>query len=64
MLVLFNCIIVMFNYIKDGEFDIIEGMHSSDERLRKIVMDKITPKSRDEQEIAYCSWTYKGRQSW
>ena len=54
----------MFNYIKDGEFDIIEGMHSSDERLRKIVMDKITPKSRDEQEIAYCSWTYKGRQSW
>lgn len=28
MLVLFNCIIVMFNFIKDGGFDIIEGMHS------------------------------------
>lgn len=28
MLVLFNCIIVMFNYIKDRRVDIIEGVHS------------------------------------
>ncbi len=30
----------------------IEGIFTSDERLKKIVMDKTTPKSRDEQEIA------------
>jgi len=30
----------------------IEGIYTSDERLKKIVMDKTTPKSRAEQEIA------------
>ena len=30
----------------------IEGIYTSDERLKKLVMDKTTPKSRAEQEIA------------
>ena len=30
----------------------IEGIYISDEQLRKIVLEKTTPKSRDEQEIA------------
>ena len=30
----------------------IEGIYTSDERLKKLVRDKTTPKSRDEQEIA------------
>ena len=30
----------------------IEGIYTSDERLRKIVMDKTSPKSRSEREIA------------
>ncbi len=30
----------------------IEGIYTSDERLKLIAMDKTTPKSRDEQEIA------------
>lgn len=30
----------------------IEGIYTSDEQLRKIVFDKTTPKTRDEQEIA------------
>lgn len=30
----------------------MEGIYTSDEQLRKIVMDKTTPRSRDEQEIA------------
>jgi Fic family protein len=30
----------------------IEGIYTSDERLKKLVMDKTTPKSRQEQEIA------------
>ena len=30
----------------------IEGIYTSDEQLRKIVLDKTTPKNRDEQEIA------------
>ena len=30
----------------------IEGIYTSDEQLRKIVLEKTTPKSRDEQEIA------------
>lgn len=30
----------------------IEGIYTSDERLKKIVLDKTTPKSRNEQEIA------------
>ena len=30
----------------------IEGIFTSDERLKKLVTDKTTPKSRDEQEIA------------
>lgn len=30
----------------------IEGIYTSDERLKKLVMDKTTPKSRVEQEIA------------
>ena len=30
----------------------IEGIYTSDERLKKIVKDKTTPKTRDEQEIA------------
>jgi len=30
----------------------IEGIYTSDERLRKIVMDKTAPKSRNEREIA------------
>jgi len=32
--------------------NIIEGIYTSDERLKKLVMDKTTPKSRAEQEIA------------
>ena len=30
----------------------IEGIYTSDEQLRKIVMDKTTPRTRDEKEIA------------
>ena len=30
----------------------IEGIYTSDERLKKIVMDKTTPRTRNEQEIA------------
>ena len=30
----------------------IEGIYTSDERLRKIVLDKTAPKSRNEREIA------------
>lgn len=30
----------------------IEGIYTSDERLKKIVLDKTTPRTRDEQEIA------------
>ncbi len=30
----------------------IEGIYTSDERLKKLVMDKTTPKGREEQEIA------------
>lgn len=30
----------------------IEGIYTSDEQLRKIVLDKTTPKTRDEKEIA------------
>lgn len=30
----------------------IEGIYTSDERLKKLVLDKTTPKSRNEQEIA------------
>lgn len=30
----------------------IEGIYTSDEQLRKIVLDKTTPRNRDEQEIA------------
>lgn len=30
----------------------IEGIYTSDERLRKIVLDKTMPRSRDEREIA------------
>lgn len=30
----------------------IEGIHTSDERLKKLVKDKVTPHNRDEQEIA------------
>lgn len=30
----------------------IEGIYTSDERLKKIVLDKTTPRSRNEQEIA------------
>ncbi|MEG1385352.1 MAG: Fic family protein [Oscillospiraceae bacterium] len=30
----------------------IEGIYTSDERLKKLVKDKTTPKTRDEQEIA------------
>ena len=30
----------------------IEGIHTSDERLKKIVLDKTRPKTRDEEEIA------------
>ena len=30
----------------------IEGIYTSDERLKKIVLDKTTPRTRNEQEIA------------
>lgn len=30
----------------------IEGIFTSDERLKKLVMDKTTPRTRNEQEIA------------
>ncbi|MCD8327058.1 MAG: cell filamentation protein Fic, partial [Lachnospiraceae bacterium] len=30
----------------------IEGIYTSDERLKKIVLDKTMPKSRNEREIA------------
>ena len=30
----------------------IEGIYTSDERLKKLMLDKTTPKSRNEQEIA------------
>lgn len=33
-------------------FNKIEGIYTSDERLKKIVLDKTTPRTRNEQEIA------------